>query len=116
MVKSKGDAKNLATIFGEVSYKRTYYQNNKTGEYHYLSDELVGIAAHDKLDTSLQAKLIEEAIDMPYRRSGEKAAEAVELTSQTVMNSICKLGRVDNDAVEIKEKKKVVKTLLHRSR
>lgn len=29
----------------EVSYKRTYYQNKKTGEYHYLSDELVGIAA-----------------------------------------------------------------------
>ena len=111
VVKSKGDAKNLATIFGEVSYKRTYYQNKKTGEYHYLSDELVGIAAHDKLDASLQAKLIEEAIDMSYRRSGEKAAEAVELTAQTVMNSIRKLGRVDNDAVEIKEKKKVVKTL-----
>jgi hypothetical protein len=57
---------------------------------HYLSDELVGIAAHDKLDTSLQARLIEEAIDMPYRRSGKKASEAVELTSQTVMKSIRK--------------------------
>lgn len=111
VVQSKGDAKNLATIFGEVSYKRTYYQNKKTGEYSYLSDELVGIAAHDKIDTSLQARLIEEAIDMPYRRSGKKAAEAVELTSQTVMNSIRKLGRVDNDAIEIKDKKKAVKTL-----
>ncbi|MGI6453167.1 MAG: ISLre2 family transposase [Syntrophomonadaceae bacterium] len=111
VVKSKGDIKNLATIFGEVSYKRTYYQNKKTGEYSYLSDELVGIAAHDKLDTSLQARLIEEAIDMPYRRSGKKAAEAVELTSQTVMNSIRKLGSVDNNAVKIKDNKKIVKTL-----
>lgn len=111
MVKSKEDAKNLATIFGEVSYKRTYYQNKKTGKYRYLSDELVGISAHDKLDMSLQARLIEEAINTPYRRSGEKAAEAVELTSPTVMNSIRKLGSVDNDAVPIKEKKKSVKTL-----
>jgi hypothetical protein len=66
VVKSKGDSKKLATIFGEVRYKRTYYQNKKTGEYSYLSDELVGITAHDKLDTSLQARLIEKAIDMPY--------------------------------------------------
>lgn len=111
VVKSKGDAKSLATIFGEVNYKRTYYQNKKTGEYQYLSDELVGIAAHDKLDTSLQARLIEEAIDMPYKKSGEKAAQAVNLTSQTVMNSIRKLGSVGNNVVSIKEKKKIVKTL-----
>jgi hypothetical protein len=73
VVKSKGDSKKLATIFGEVRYKRTYYQNKKTGEYSYLSDELVGITAHDKLDTSLQARLIEKAIDMPYGRSGKAA-------------------------------------------
>lgn len=111
IVKSKGDAKTLATIFGEVSYKRTYYQNRRTGEYCYLSDELVGIASHDKIDTYLQAKLIEEAIDMSYRRSGEKASEAVELTSQTVMNSIRRLGKVENNVVEIKEEKKILKTL-----
>jgi hypothetical protein len=111
VVKSKGDSKKLATIFGEVRYKRTYYQNKKTGEYSYLSDELVGITAHDKLDTSLQARLIEKAIDMPYGRSGKAAAEAVELTSQTVMNSIRRLGSVDNNAVKSKGPKRVVKTL-----
>jgi len=41
IVKSKGDKKNLITIFGEVKYKRTYYENKKTGEYSYLSDEAV---------------------------------------------------------------------------
>ena len=111
VIKNKADQKNLATIFGEVSYKRTYYQNKKTGEYCYLSDEIVGIKAHDKLDTSLKAKLIEEAVSTPYRRSGEKAAETIKLTSQTVMNTIRELGHVDNSAVAIKEKKKAVKVL-----
>jgi ribosomal protein L27 len=30
-VKSKEDEKALTTIFGEVKYKRTYYENKKTG-------------------------------------------------------------------------------------
>lgn len=110
-VKSKADKKTLTTIFGEVRYKRTYYENKKTGEYRYLSDEAVGISAHDKLDASLKTRLIEEAVFMPYSKSGEKAAEAVSLTSQTVMNSIRELGGIDNDAVEIKQEKKAVKIL-----
>ena len=110
-VKSKEDKKSLMTIFGEVKYKRTYYENKKTKEYSYLSDEAVGIKAHDKLDASLKSKLIEEAVFMPYSRSGEKAIETVNLTSQTVMNSIRELGRIENNAVEIKQEKKAVKIL-----
>lgn len=110
-VKSKDDKKTLITIFGEVKYKRTYYENKKTGEYSYLSDEAVGIIAHDKLDVSLKTRLIEEAVFMPYSRSGEKATEAVSLTAQTVMNSIRELGSIDNDTVEIKQEKKAVKAL-----
>jgi hypothetical protein len=111
IVKSKDDKKTLTTIFGEVKYKRTYYENKKTGEYSYLSDEAVGISSHDKLDSSLKARLVEEAVFMPYSRSGEKATDAVSLTGQTVMNSIRELGKIENDAVGVKQEKKVVKTL-----
>jgi len=110
-VKEKAAKKTLTTIFGEVKYKRTYYENKRADEYSYLSDEAVGIKAHDKLDASLKAKLIEEAVFMPYSRSAKEAAEAVELTSQTVMNSIRGLGSVGNDAAEIKQDKRSVKVL-----
>ncbi len=96
-VKEKAAKKTLTTIFGEVKYKRTYYENKRADEYSYLSDEAVGIKAHDKLDASLKAKLIEEAVFMPYSRSAKEAAEAVDLTSQTVMNSIRGLGSVGNN-------------------
>jgi hypothetical protein len=59
----------------------------------------------------LKTRLIEEAVFMPYSRSGEKATDAVSLTGQTVMNSIRELGKIENDAVEVKPEKKVVKTL-----
>lgn len=110
-VKEKATIKTLSTIFGEVRYARTYYENKRTGEYSYLSDEAVGIKAHDRLDASLKAKLIEDAVVMPYSRSAKGATEAVELTSQTVMNSIRELGSVDNAAVAVKQDKKPIRVL-----
>lgn len=111
VVKSKDNGKSLGTMFGEVKYKRTYYENKKTGEYKYLSDELLGIEAHDKMDISLKSKLIEEAIDSPYRKSGMKASESIEFTGQTVMNTIRELGSVENNVIPIKSKNKEIKLL-----
>jgi hypothetical protein len=106
VVKSKEDPKSLSTIFGDVAYERTYYKNKKTGEFCYLSDEMVGIQSHNRMDASLKAKLVEEACDMAYSKSGQKATEAITLTSQTVMNSIRELGGVRNDAVKVAHEKK----------
>ena len=101
----------LATIFGEVRYRRTYYRHKTETEYRYLSDDLMGIASYDKMDVSLKAKLIEEAIDTPYARSGIKAAETLEISSQSVMNAIRELGPVSNSEVKISRSKETPKTL-----
>lgn len=111
IVKSKDNTKSLGTIFGEVEYKRTYYQNKKTGQYKYLSDEMLGIMAHDKLDTSLKSKLVEEAIDLSYRKSGIKGGEGIDLTGQTVMNTIRELGPVENNIIPIKKKNSEINLL-----
>lgn len=111
-VERKADKKTLTTIFGSVEYERTYYKNKTTKECKYLSDEMVGIAPHEKMDTMLKAKLIENAIDLSYNKSAKKeACGKNEFTAQTVMNSIRKLDAVANDTVEIKEKKKTVKVI-----
>ncbi len=110
-IKETAVKKAYGTIFGEVRYERTYYQNKRTGEYSYLSDEAVGILPHDKLDASLKAKLIEEAVYMSYGKSGQKACETISLTSQTVMNSIRELGSIENEAVEIKQDKRTARVL-----
>ena len=111
IVKSKNNIKSLATTFGEVKYKRTYYENKKTGEYKYLSDEILGIEAHDKMDVSLKSELVENAIDSPYRKSGMKASQSIDLTGQTVMNTIRELGPVENNIIPIKKKNKEIKLL-----
>ena len=110
-VHEKSAPNTLATVFGEVHYQRTYYKHKTEKEYRYLSDELMGIDAYDKMDVSLKARLIEEAIDTPYARSGRKAAETLEISSQSVMNSIRELGSVSNNEVKISRPKETAKTL-----
>lgn len=110
-VHEKAAPNTLATIFGEVHYQRTYYKHKTKKEYRYLSDELVGIDSYDKMDVSLKAKLIEEAIDTPYARSGRKAAEAIEISSQSVMNAIRELGPVKSIEVKINKAKETPKTI-----
>ncbi len=110
-VHEKAAPNTLATIFGEVHYQRTYYKHKKETEYRYLSDELMGIDPYDKMDVSLKAKLIEEAIDTPYARSGRKAAETLEISSQSVMNAIRELGPVRSSEVKILRAKETPKIL-----
>ena len=110
-VDEKSAPNTLATIFGEVHYHRTYYKHKIEKEYRYLSDELVGINAYDKMDVSLKARLIEEAIDTPYTRSGRKAAETIEISSQSVMNAIRELGPVSNSEVKPTSAKETPKIL-----
>lgn len=110
-VHEKSAPNTLATIFGEVRYHRTYYKHKTETEYRYLSDELIGIDAYDKMDVSLKARLIEEAIDTPYARSGRKAAEMLEISSQSVMNAIRELGPVKNNEAKISRAKETPKIL-----
>lgn len=110
-VHEKAAPNTLATIFGEVHYQRTYYKHKTEKECRYLSDELMGIDSYDKMDVSLKARLIEEAIDTPYARSGRKAAETLEISSQSVMNAIRELGPVSNNEVKITRSKETPKIL-----
>lgn len=110
-VHEKAAPNTFATIFGEVHYHRTYYKHKSEKEYRYLSDELVGIDSYDKMDVSLKARLIEEAIDTPYARSGRKASETIEVSSQSVMNAIRELGPISSSEVKIPRAKETPKTI-----
>jgi hypothetical protein len=101
----------MEPYLGKSGMREHTIKTKRTGEYSYLSDEAVGILPHDKLDASLKAKLIEEAVYMSYGKSGQKACETISLTSQTVMNSIRELGSIENEAVEIKQDKRTARVL-----
>lgn len=110
-VERRNEEKTLSTVFGDVNYKRTYYKNKKSKEYNYLSDEQFGIETHDRMDLLLRSKLVENALDLSYKKSGENTSSPSEFSDQTVMNSIRELKEIKNEKAPIKEKKKRVELL-----
>ena len=57
------------------------------------------------------AMIVKEAIETSYEKSGKRASSNVQVTKQTVMNTIRKLGEVENDEAKLPTKKKQVKTI-----
>ncbi|NLK22141.1 MAG: hypothetical protein GX308_08750 [Epulopiscium sp.] len=110
-VQRKADEKVLLTLFGEVNYKRTYYKHKHNKEYSYLSDEILCLSPHERMDASLEAELITKTTDLSYEKSGKRSATNLRISKQTVMNSIRNLGALDYDALipttNLKDQKKV---------
>ncbi|MGB9826094.1 MAG: UPF0236 family transposase-like protein, partial [Desulfofundulus sp.] len=93
VVERNDEIKNIVTLFGEVTYNRTYYWNKHTGEYAHLVDRLAGYGPHARVDTALKADLIDTAVEMSYRKSGmepERKVIGTAVSGQTVMNTIRK--------------------------
>lgn len=111
VVQEKDKPNSLATIFGQIHYRSTYYKSKEDGKYARLSDEMVGIEARDKMDLSLKSRCVEQAEKMPYQRSGRNVSSALELSGQTVMNAIRWLGPVAPYRVEEGAEKRKVKYL-----
>lgn len=110
-VERSRDEKTLSTIFGDVTYKRTYYKNNKTYEYAYLSDETLGIMAHERMDDSLRAELVDKAANLSYEKTINNF-DNVGIHSRTaVMKAIRKVEAIRNDAVPLKFRKQKVRVL-----
>lgn len=107
IVERKSDKNTLTTVFGDVEYERTYYisKNKENVEYKYLSDALVGITPHQRTDLLVEARLIEQATEISYKKSGKP----YELSKQTVMQSI---KRIDEIKTKVsKEEKRTVEYL-----
>lgn len=110
-IQRRNDKKTLITKFGEVNYQRTYYKSKKDGTYEYLSDTMVGIEPYERMDLSYEAELIKESLDNSYHKSGMKVSSNTQVTKQTVLNSIRRLGNVENDDSKLPTKKKEVKII-----
>jgi hypothetical protein len=73
----KGEARSVETIFGTLEYKRRYYRNRETGQTAHLLDGWLGISAWQKVGDDVRERLVNEAVELSYQKSGEKAAPMV---------------------------------------
>ena len=68
VVQSRNREKTISTLLGDISYQRTYYKHRETGVFRYLTDDLLGIEPHTRIDTGLQADMLTKAKEMSYEK------------------------------------------------
>lgn len=103
------DDRTIISIFGEINFKRRYYQDKETKERIYLLDQFLNLEKRERMLPNVKERLIEEARETSYKRAGEKASYGTEISKQTVKNEINKLDFKVEVAKEKKNKKKVKK-------
>ena len=104
------DERTIISIFGEINFKRRYYQDKETKERIYLLDQFLKLEKRERMLPNVKERLIEEARETSYKRAGQKASYGTEISKQTVKNEIHKLD-FKQEIVEEKENKKKVKKL-----
>ncbi len=107
----KIDNRSITTILGKITFSRRYYQNKHTGKYAYLLDETIGITPRQRLDVSLEAKLVKFANDLSFEKAGKMASDEVTISKQTVKNIVSKFAQKYEENYQDLDKKKEVKVL-----
>ena len=87
VVVRRNEARRIQTKIGEISFTRTYYRNNESKEYAYLTDQAIGLEAYTHVSDGLGLSLVEAAKDMSYQKACEQVYNG-SLSRQTVMHKI----------------------------
>jgi len=53
----------IVTIFGELTFKRTLYQNKITGEYYFYIDDILNIESYKTYDPVIRGILIDNSVN-----------------------------------------------------
>jgi hypothetical protein len=105
-IKERRVPRTVLTDLGELYYERTYFETTE-GERCYLTDQLIGVAAYERLTKDLCAMLVQRASEA----SMDKAAKDVgaPVSRQTVNKKVLALKEVVAEALRVEQ----TPTVLH---
>ena len=106
VIERRDDTKTILSPFGQVTYRRAYFRNKKTGQYAHLADNAVGYTPHQRLDSLLEADIVTEVAELSFRKAGisqERGVPGTGVSGQTVMNLVRKFKP---EKIEVRKRKK----------
>jgi len=60
----------ILILFGDVTYRRTYYKHRDTKEYLHLLDDQIGFGKKKRIDPLLEALVLERTTELSYQKAG----------------------------------------------
>ena len=80
------ERKNYVTLFGEITFKRRYYFDNKTNEWFFFTDFFLGLPKRKHFDPFVCADICEHATSNSYSKTGKIVAEKIGKKTSTLIN------------------------------
>lgn len=103
----RNDSRMLITSVGDVTFESTYYQSTQNkGEYHYLTEEILGITGHERFSEAAEVAMLTEALKTSYEEATKVIPSKQKITKTTVMNKVHGIAE-DMPVEKPVEKKKV---------
>lgn len=65
----------LITLFGDITYKRTYYKSKLDGSYHFIIDELFELPSYDHYDPIIKGIAIDKSFTTNQQQAGKDTGE-----------------------------------------
>lgn len=85
----RNDKRTIISSVGDVTFESTYYQScENKGEYHYLTEEILGITAHERFTEAAEVAILTEALKTSYAEAAKVIPSKSKITKTTVMNKI----------------------------
>lgn len=95
----------LSTL-GEITYRRRYYRNRKTGERRFLLDEVAGFEPRRRLSGKLRDQAVALALDVSYRRAAEILQTWVpDISAMAIWQEVQRLGGEKRARAELEREK-----------
>lgn len=82
------DTRELLTVNGPVRFNHTLFRSREDGSYHYLLDEWLGLAPHERLSCSAEAAVLVEAARSSYSNAAKVLGKGGEITKTAVMDKV----------------------------
>ena len=111
VVQSKNREKSIATLLGDIHYRRTYYKSRATGNYKYLTDELLDIEPHARIDTGLQADILTKAKEMSYQQVVDSYDDIAISSRSTIKNVVHRTSMENTNWPNLEAEKRQVRFL-----
>ncbi|HIZ95990.1 MAG TPA: ISLre2 family transposase [Candidatus Ligilactobacillus excrementavium] len=102
-----------STLYGDLTLKRTYYQNRETKEYFFLLDNLLSWEKYSRMTLAVKAQILENVAEHTYQEAIEMIPHIGIHSKTTVMKIVHHEGRQlpNSPALPERSERKAVKTL-----
>lgn len=89
----KNDPRTIYTIFGEITFTRTYYKYKDENKYYYFIDDVLGIEKYDTYDPVVKAIVIDDAVNNnPNNASYHSSLRTLDILG-SISNNVSQISR-----------------------